>query len=206
MTKEQVEKHSEVIIWWLDNADKGVFELTFIGWEITYSPEFYPADKYVKNDEYAEFRKALVDGKQIQYNAHCHPDISGVWKRDKLLDFHLPVANYRIKSDKPEFKIGDWIIYEDNSILQIDGFSIPYYKKEAFHSKGLVLPLENAKLWEPKEDEYCVFWDDSDRDVHYTIAIYDGAAENNVLYTTTADFGGFDNIAPLEFIETLKKK
>ena len=68
MTKEQAQKHGNVIKWFIDNSDKGVYELTSIGWKLTDEPNFYPADKYVQNDRYAEFRKALVDGKTIQVN------------------------------------------------------------------------------------------------------------------------------------------
>ena len=100
MTKEQVERHGAVIKWFCDNPDKGVFELTSIGWEITYSPEFYPADKYVQNDEFAEFRKALIDCKTIQLLMYNQDFKNGEnWIDTAYIDTQKEPHRYRIKPE-----------------------------------------------------------------------------------------------------------
>ena len=72
MNKDQANKHKDVIIWFCigDNEDKGVWcrKAPEYPWYESHSPEFYcNGTKYVQNDEYAELRKALADGKVIQY-------------------------------------------------------------------------------------------------------------------------------------------
>jgi len=197
MTREQVEKHGEVIKWFVDNPDKGVYELTSIGWKLTYEPNFYPADKYVQNDRYAEFRKALVDGKTIQVNDF------GEWKDLKVNIIEeiqcRSIEDYRIKPDEPEIKIGDWVkdISPENS---------------GIHQITTEAQLEQAKsdsayeLWEPKDGELCVFWDDNDgeRFDYWVINTLYRACKDK--YYQDANGNKWDNVAPLEFVETLKDR
>jgi len=76
MTKEQIKKHKKVMLWFINNPDKGVW--CNIGtnknadWVLAYTPKFNVAIKYIKNDEYAEFRKAEADGKTIQFYTPNH--------------------------------------------------------------------------------------------------------------------------------------
>ena len=67
MTSKDVEKHYDVIRWWLDNTDKGVLYRQEDGnWRLAKTPTFTVDTIYIQNDEYAELRKALADGKTIQ--------------------------------------------------------------------------------------------------------------------------------------------
>ena len=63
MTKEQITKHKEVMLWFIENPDKGVYQqLTPTGeWCIEYNPIFKEYFKYIQNDEYAELRKKICD-------------------------------------------------------------------------------------------------------------------------------------------------
>ena len=96
MTKEQIEKHGEIIKWWVDHVDKGVwFKLkSSETWTLTHRPEFFTDFIYVQNDEYAELRKALVEGKQLQHltqqisNTGIVPN-SERWEDIYLLHQHL---------------------------------------------------------------------------------------------------------------------
>ena len=98
MTKEQIEAHKEVIKWFIDNSDKGVWFKGFMNeWELQTNPHFVEDYLYIQNDEYAEFRKALSDSKTVQqiYGAYCE------WKDLDWSDkFTHPIENYRIKPDK----------------------------------------------------------------------------------------------------------
>lgn len=69
MKKQQIEIHGEVIKWFCDNPELGVwckFENCNEQWELRFDPKFEVFTRYVQNDEYAEFRKAREDGKTIQ--------------------------------------------------------------------------------------------------------------------------------------------
>jgi len=94
----------------------------------------------VINDEYAEFRKALAEGKTIQW---CFGDDG--WKDYPYFDNE--VKHYRIKPDEPKFKVGDWV-------TQVDG--IPFQFKENTCYLGL-------SLWTPQPNEWCCFWDNDYR-------------------------------------------
>jgi len=64
----------------------------------------------------------------------------------------------------------------------------------------LIIPLDkldNIKKREPKNGELCVFWDNED-DI-YIIAKYTKSKEVNGITG-----GELDNIAPLDFIQSLK--
>ena len=68
----------------------------------------------VPNDEYAEFRKAECDGKEIEYN-NSGLDGSPNWLPMvmyknvlKIMNFEMPVERYRVKLEI-EIKVGDWV-------------------------------------------------------------------------------------------------
>lgn len=113
MTKEQVNYHKEVIKYFLDNPDEGVwyksakkYHTNMNFQQYTKEPNFFIDEIYIQNDEYVEFRKALADGKNIQY----YVDGFVGWKDTTHFNNHpmKELCNYRIKPTN--FKIGDWVI------------------------------------------------------------------------------------------------
>ena len=191
MNKEQVQKHKDVIKWFCDNPNKGVwFKQDENEWVLTKNPTFstYENLSYVENDEYAEFRKALVDGKEIEtLNTYA------LW--DKMLgsNFHGGSDKYRMKPKETKFKVSDWVfdLNNHNKLLQVTKQNITNIST-AYH-----------KLWEPKKGKLCVFWDNNIND--YFIGRYGdycSVAENGIIYTEFE----FEHIAPLEFIQTLKEQ
>ena len=216
MTKEQIIRHKEVIKWFMDNPDKGVwFKDINMGWVFTTQPSFNPYYIYVQNDEYAEFRKALADGKKLQCKLR-YPNQQTKWE-DFMLekatqDFNVDLDYLRIKHKEPQFKIGDWIIHyvgDKKQVIQIIDISksissdlLLYYKDGCF-----TYNKENTKKWEPREGEWCVFWNNNKE---YLIAKYNTQHNNNDFGLLELDFwydkSSWKNIAPLEFVETLKDK
>jgi len=112
MKKEEVQKHKEAIKWWLNNPDRGVWcnkgiKITHTelihDWILIYEPKFDVDFNYVQNDEYAEFRKALADGKKIQFFYR------GAWRDCYCYapnhSFEESHTLYRIKQEpkEPEF-------------------------------------------------------------------------------------------------------
>ena len=98
-------KHIHSIAWWNDEP-----------WD--YSPVYITA--IIINDEYSEFRKALAEGKTIEYLGQS----SNVWHEVPEPDFILHPTCYRIKPDKPNFKVGDFVTSLNRdincSVWQID--------------------------------------------------------------------------------------
>ena len=187
MTKQQIEKHGEVIKWFCDNVDKGVwckFE-SCKTWELRYDPKFEVYTEYIENDVYAELRKAQADGKVIENSSTC----GWIPLEGNIEGFKL--SSLRIKPDEPKFKVGDWVRH-----LQ------PY--DEVFQMTEQVLSDRNSdefELWQPKEGEWCVFYNmlaDGnfywlDRFTEFRNEVPHGTGKNSA-----------NCIAPLEFAQTLK--
>lgn len=162
MNKELIKKYKVEFNHWLND---GKIEVLFIksGWYLqqpAYNTFEWEVPSQIKAiiiaDEYVEFRKALAEGKIIQYN----PLISYHNRWDDVSEptFHYPVKNYRIKPEKPKFKVGDWVTrIEDNVTKQIISISENYYDVGEF-----IFDKDQFtyKLWKPQPGEWCWFWDD----------------------------------------------
>ena len=195
MNKEQVIKHGEVIKWFCDNTEKGVWSRrSKDDWFITYNPNFAYLNTYVQNDEYAEYRKALADSKEIEGY------INGNWVTfsdiGKCLEY---TKSIRVKSVGHEFKIGDWVYdtVNNNTLLQVTELNI-----KNLNSSNVF------KLWKPKEGEWCVFYANDSHEC--IIAKYGTEHKNNGFALREKSFDytpcTWDNIVPLEFVNTLKEK
>jgi len=194
MNKEQVEKHGEVIKWFVDNPEKGVWCYgDFMGnltWFKADDPQWHLTKKYVQNDEYAELRMAQADGKTIMINGqNIHKSytnnidicrIEDLWKWDSCI--------YSIKPNKPKFKVGDWAIYDNQ----------PEYEVGQWSTKSIA--TEHHFLWQPKEGEWCVFWDSGNS---YHVEQF-SHKEKDMYWSCNEDYA--PNIAPLEFIQTLSNE
>jgi len=219
MIKEQIEKHGEVMKWFIDNPDKGVWWKHFKGqkeWYLVTDPSFDEYGIYVKNDEYAEFRKALADGKQLQIR-----DYMGKWMAHNKTpndDFTYPVNQYRIKPEEPGFKVGDWVTIKGSNPKQFKRFtgnlpqwnkSLDYENVELLNGERFRIPNFDrsvVKRWKPKAGELCVFWDNNDilvKDDFWVIGKLDSICKEK--YYQDKNGNKWDNIAPLEFIDILKE-
>ena len=101
----------------------------------------------VINDEYVEFRKAMAEGKTVQYQDY----FSKEWLDMKTDHFHgssdkFYEGVYRIKLDEPKFQIGDWIT---------DGIEVWQHKENC-----KVKDQSSWSLWKPKTGEWCWVYDD----------------------------------------------
>lgn len=111
------------------------------------------------NDEYSHFRKALAEGKTIQYR---NINIRGFekWEDLKTLSFN-PNFEHRIKPEEHKFKVGDWV-RQGNFVTKVHRVESGYY----YDKNNESISVEKAVKWDPKEGEWCWFWDE-----HYTTAI-----------------------------------
>ena len=195
------------------------YEIGQEGWDIdkvfNYSLE-YDKVQIIIDDEYIEFRKALAENKTVevffpaQYN-----NGKDEWADCKNIShFHFSgkVSDYRIKPEEPKFKVGDWVTINNSKPKQFYRFTkdLPEWNKTLnyeniellnrgkFHIPNFDRSI--VKLWEPKPNEWCVFWE---TDVTtYTVARFHSRSKRGAYITVYGH--DFYNIAPLEFIQTLK--
>ena len=106
------------------------------------------------DDEYIEFRKALAEGKKIEYNpkrpVHNRWDEVTIIapSQDDIID------NYRIKPEEPKFKVGDWVIH--NGVTKQVTKVVDGYIDSLDNEVVVIMKEESLELWKPKEKEY--FW------------------------------------------------
>ena len=182
MNKELIKKYKPEFEHWLAGGTILYKHKNSLAWWITdcwdYEIEYVQA--IIINDECVEFRKALVEGKTVQYNFGNYginrKDFPNTWKD---LDISVGILadraypdNYRIKPDEPKFKVGDWVIITAFENKQL----IVKYENHILKENVLIMNntiyfppgrgLEYTKIWQPQPGEWCYFWDDN-----YTIAI-----------------------------------
>lgn len=113
----------------------------------------------VINDEYVEFRKALAEGKTIEFK---HPQCGFAdWQivtEDHIFQSIVCGREYRIKQE--QFKVGDFVkLNNDIAIVSkiIDGLIDHLTYKGNFY-----LPKQNDTItkWKPQAGEICWFTDD----------------------------------------------
>ena len=150
MNKQLINKYKHEFDHWLNEGKILYKHINSNAWwnnePWDYSPDFITA--IIINDEYVEFRKALAEGKTVQYNfgsfGQHKQDFPNVWKDLNLsigiLSDRAHPENYRIKPE-PIFKTGDWVY-----IPELDGNPCEY--REDLCCLGL-------KKWEPRADEWC---------------------------------------------------
>ena len=129
--------------------------------------------KFIINDEYVEFRKALAEGKIVQYNFGNYginrKDFPNTWKD---LDLSIGILadracpeNYRIKQEEPKFRVGDWLveIYSGDfaKVLNI-------YKKDIrvhLLKSNSIITTESTDFihWQPKKGEWCWWFSTKNR-------------------------------------------
>ena len=154
MNKQLINKYKPEFDHWLNEGKILYKHINSNAWwnnePWDYSPDFITA--IIINDEYVEFRKALAEGKTVQYNfgsfGQHKQDFPNVWKDLNLsigiLSDRAHPENYRIKQEEPiksKFQMGDWV-----HIPALD--SVPCQFSEDLCMLGL-------EKWEPQSDEWC---------------------------------------------------
>jgi len=174
MTKEQVEKHGEVIKWFCEidsdgkaiNAEKGVWGKLHSPeeWTLIFKPNFSVSETFIQNDKYAELRKAQADGKIIEFNylssgyGKCKEE-----RWEQLLGTISEYSHYklRIKPDEPTFKVGDFVRHNPNCNCVHEE---RIYKVKGKLKDGWLLPVKGhgtnyidiskgIELWQPQEGD-----------------------------------------------------
>lgn len=145
------------------------------------------------NDEYSEFRKALAEGKIVQFlecvdqNETDSTNDVYDWINWSQAKSHSKFTNgikYRIKPDEPKFKVGDWVRFIDTPD------QIEQYNGKPYHSEC------NIELWKPQPGKMCIFWDNGSD--YFIIAQYKHTNADN-RHVSNRNSYDYSNIAPITF-------
>ena len=109
----------------------------------------------VLKDSYFFYRKALAEGKTIEYLGQS----SNVWHEVPEPDFILHPTCFRIKPDEPKFKVGDFVTPLNRdincSVWKID----KVLSCNTLASGIILLDPRTIQPWTPVKGEWCWFYD-----------------------------------------------
>ena len=217
MNIKQIEKYGEVIKWFIDNPEKGVWERVENDiWSLVKNPSFSKEDGfYVQNDEFAEIRRAIVDGRVIEVNV-SNDEEKPKWEK-RIFDISESVKPYDI-SEVKKYRVvydslinkGDWIVVNGKELHMVEEvFGDSYRCEDGYDYR------DGVKPWIPQKGEWCVFYDKNDYKEfkRYIVAEYDSSfysdGSQKILHTYLGCEDGndlFDSIAPCKLFEILNKK
>ena len=171
MNKELINKYKPEFDHWLNEGKILYKHINSNAWwnnePWEYSPDYITA--IIINDEYSEFRKALAEGKTIEYLGQS----SNVWHEVQEPDFNLHPTCYRIKPDEPKFKVGDFVRYVHSTsakVLEINNINGNRYY---FTNSEMSCLKHELEPWTPIKGEWCWFYDNPDNKYSHLAQFYD---------------------------------
>ena len=183
MNKELILKYKNEFDYWVNGGKILMHYGKWVPVSLDAKWEFFISDLeiigsfgYIIDDKYVEFRKALAEGKTIQFNfgnfGSNKTDFPNIWKDldlsiGILSDRALP-ENYRIKP-KPEeskFKVGDWVT--EQGILR----QIPEPINVESLNNHLALYERRCKRWKPRVGELVIMATD-DYSTGFTVTTWE---------------------------------
>ena len=157
MNKQLINKYKPEFDHWLNEGDILYKHTNSNAWwneePWSYSSSYVTA--IIINDEYSIYRKALAEGKIVQYLGQY----SNMWHEVQEPDFNLHPTCYRIKPDEPKFKVGDFVRYVHSTTaiaLEINNINGNRYY---FTNSEMACLQHELELWTPVKGEWCWFWD-----------------------------------------------
>ena len=218
MTKEIINNNKEAFDYWLKGGSvlfksKGNDSWEFIeNW--CKSAHGVYIGTYIPNDKYVKFRKALAEGKEVQLHNSAGYDSTypqKIWSVTDKIYTHIPTECYRVK-ETTEFKVGDWVlrsevgstIHREENLNEVTCIGKNTITVKLYSGASTTFNPHHLKLWKPAEGELCIFWNN-----HETVYIVDKYTNKQSIqdkYLASQTLVYYPNIAPLEFIKSLKEK
>lgn len=131
------------------------------------------------NDQYSIYRKALAEGKTIEYLGQS----SNLWHEVPEPIFILPPTCYRIKPDEPKFKVGDFVTPLNRdincSVWKID----KVLSCNTLASGIILLDPRTVQLWTPVKGEWCWFYDNPNKDKYCNLFQFGGESNERCFKT-----------------------
>ena len=171
MNKKLIKKYKAEFDYWLDNREVLTFNnRKYNEWELVDHENYWlnPSDKpiFIINDEYVEFRKALAEGKTVQFfnteeRLYDSSKALNTWHNTDTIRTHGNPADYRIKPDEPEFRVGDWVLIytrkgEDNESISNPVQVTNVYSHFIEVNNYRQYAPSYLELWQPQSGDWCV--------------------------------------------------
>ena len=186
MNKELINKYKAEFDHWLNGGKLLQKQINLVippEWEEFEEDWEWPIDELavIINDDYAEFRKALAEGKTIEY---LEQSSNVLWHEVQEPDFNLHPTCYRIKPDEPKFKIGDFVRYIHSTPAQALEINNINGNRYYFTNSEMSCLQHELELWTPVKGEWCWFYDNLDSKYSHLAQFYDmNISEDNSLST-----------------------
>ena len=155
MNKELIKKYKAEFDHWL-NGGKLLAKHDNKGWINYYGEDIWTHSAetlIVIDDEYSMFRKALIEGESIE----VLQSNTERWVNIGTIIESIKPELYRIKPNKPKFKVGDWVIH--NGVVKRVTKAIDGYIDSLDNEVAVIMKEESLELWEPEDGEWCIMYD-----------------------------------------------
>ena len=152
MNKELIKKYKAEFDHWL-NGGKLLAKHDNKGWINYYGEDIWTHSAetlIVIDDEYSMFRKALIEGESIE----VLQSNTERWVNIGTIIESIKPELYRIKPNKPKFKVGDWVIH--NGVVKRVTKAVDGYIDSLDNEVAVIMKEESLELWEPEDEKY--FW------------------------------------------------
>ena len=159
MRKETIIKYEKEFIAWckgesvLLGAPTSMHDRNLIWREVKDLDDWKPLDTvYVLNDSYSIYRKAMAEGKAVEYL-----DFKNEWRdlRENCRKLEgVSLEKLRIKPEEPKFKVGDWVVH--NGVVKQVTKAVDGYIDSLDNEVAVIMKEESLELWEPEDEKY--FW------------------------------------------------
>lgn len=170
MNKELIKKYFEEFKHWL-NGGKVISKYTLLSeWSDCQDENIWriPSKNITEvliviDDYYVEFRKALAEGKTIEYLGYKN-EWKNLTENCRKLE-GVCLSKLRIKPEEPKFKVGDWLVntkYHSSKPFLVDEIWVNHIKEHGRTIGGTTVKTGNLKdfeIWQPAIGEWCVMYD-----------------------------------------------
>ena len=159
MNKELIKKYKNEFEHWLDGGKVLSKNTLLPEWSDNQTEDIWriPSKDISKvliiiDDSYSIYRKALAEGKTIQYR-NLNIDAFKNWQNLENLEFN-PNFEHRVKPESHKFKVGDWVIH--NGVYKQVTKAVDGYIDSLDNEVAVIMKEESLELWEPEDEKY--FW------------------------------------------------
>lgn len=203
MNKELIKKYKKEFDYWVNEGELLIGYKSKVGqieWNTLIQDDWdYCLSKFtiVINDQYVEFRKALAEGKTIQYYdcVFQHELCVNLDKYD-WIDLSIATSSftfsdklkYRIKPEEviesietkePDIKIGDFVIRKDfNETYKCMNIKDDLVDLQA-GTRQITIGIKHITHWQPQHGELCWFTDNPSDDSIATLGYFDELIKGN---------------------------
>ena len=159
MNKELIKKYKAEFDHWL-NGGKVISKYTLTPtWSNCQSEDIWRIpDKNISkvliviDDEYVEFRKAMAEGKIVEY-LNYRKEWKNLTENCRKLE-GISIEDLRVKPERHKFKTGDWVIH--NGVAKRVTKAVDGYIDSLDNEVAVIMKEESLELWEPEDEKY--FW------------------------------------------------